>query len=101
MQWKYSNILPNCELESETRLYIDYFSQDASSSPWTETLKQTSFLLPVITEKSLTLYNDWLKFNVDTVPRFDHAMAVTSFDLVNKGKRCLEKSLFSKRGPNI
>ena len=97
MQWKYSNILPNCELESETRLYIDYFHQDASSSPWTETLKQTSFLLPVITEKSLTLYNDWLKFNVDTVPRFDHAMAVTSFDLVNKGKRCLEKSLFFQK----
>ncbi|XP_053386241.1 metalloprotease mig-17-like [Mercenaria mercenaria] len=58
-----------------------YIAQDQHSSPWSESVTETSSTRPVVSEKSIKLLTEWIKVHQHNLPEFDHAMAFTAYNL--------------------
>jgi len=68
-------------------MYSPYSTfQTPDQSPWSENVRRASSPRSYISEDSLTLFRNWLHTNAAILPGYDHAMAVTAYDLHNDGK---------------
>ncbi|XP_060561897.1 uncharacterized protein LOC132721593 [Ruditapes philippinarum] len=62
-----------------------YIALNQSSSPWSESVTESSDPRAVVSEKAVKLFSNWVKVHQHNLPEFDHAMAFTAYNLRKEG----------------